>query len=357
MPTRYLLSLALLIVVAALLVNVGAPAGHGPVQAAPPPPPETVIIGVGDILLGRQLGEEMARADDYSIAFRNIRETLTAGDITFGNLEGPFCERGPYPANGMIFRFRPRAVESLKLAGLDVVSVANNHFGDGGEACMAFSLEHLRGAGILPAGAGRDYEEAHTAAILERNGVRFAFLAFTYAERNDHPGSKRPVVAGRDVRQLRRDVAAARERADVVIVSLHDGAEYTQRIARETEEFARAAIETGAAAVFGHHPHVPQRVEHYRDGWIFYSLGNFVFQQNSPPAVRNALIARLTFSGAELVRVEAVPAIIEWFAQPRLATQQEAAPILKSIGLADPLLRAAKERAAAEKQGTPAREK
>jgi len=298
-----------------------------------PSPPRLVVLGVGDILLGRQLGEEMAKTGDYGLAFRDIRETLAAADLTFGNLEGPFCDKGPYPAQGMIFRFRPAAVESLVRAGFDVVSVANNHFGDGGEACMEFSLDHLRQSRIAAVGAGRNFEEAHAAAVLEREGVRFAFLGYTYAARNDEPHSKRVVVAGRNGEQVRRDVAAARERADVVIVSLHDGAEYTQRVARETEDFARAAIEAGATAVFGHHPHVPQRVEPYRDGWIFYSLGNFVFQQHSPPATRTALMARLTFSGKELVRVEAVPVVIEWFAQPRLANEQEAQAILYSIGL------------------------
>jgi len=339
-PWRFFASLVVLALVAVTLVSSGVPEPRIRAEAAPAPP-EIVVLGVGDILLGRQLGEEMERTRDYSIAFRNIRETLAAADITFGNLEGPFCDKGPYPANGMIFRFRPAAVESLTRAGFDAVSVANNHFRDAGEACMEFSLDHLRQSRIAAVGAGRGFDEAHTAAILGRKGVRFAFLGYTYAARNDQPESKGMVVAGRNAEQVRRDVAAARERADVVIVSLHDGAEYTQRVARETEEFARAAIEAGATAVFGHHPHVPQRVEPYRDGWIFYSLGNFVFQQNSPPATRTAVMARLTFSGRELVRVEAVPAVIEWFAQPRMATEPEAAAILRSIGLKDATLWAA----------------
>lgn len=329
---RFFASLVVLALIAVTLVGTAVPSPRIRAEAAPAPP-EIVVLGVGDILLGRQLGEEMERARDYSIAFRNIRETLVAADITFGNLEGPFCEKGPYPANGMIFRFRPAAVESLTRAGFDAVSVANNHFGDAGEVCMEFSLDHLRQSRIAAVGAGRGFEEAHTAALLGRKGVRFAFLGYTYAARNDRPGNTHVVVAGRNAEQVRRDVAAARERADVVIVSLHDGAEYTRRVARETEEFARAAIEAGATAVFGHHPHVPQRVEHYRDGWIFYSLGNFVFQQNSPPSTRTALMARLTFSGRELIRAEAVPIVIEWFAQPRLATDKEAAAILHSIGV------------------------
>lgn len=334
---RFFIVLAMLVCLALALVCF-VPTYVPPEPPPKPAPPQTVVLGVGDILLGRQLGEEMARAGDYSIAFRNIRDTLTAADITFGNLEGPFCGKPPYSSSGMIFRFRPRAVESLVLAGFDVVSVANNHFGDGGDACMEFSLDHLHDAGIATAGAGRTFDGAHSAALVERNGIRFAFLGYTFAARNDHPKGKGLVIAGRDPQQVRRDVIAARGRADVIIVSLHDGAEYSQRIAKETEEFAHAAIEAGAVAVFGHHPHVPQRVEHYRDGWIFYSLGNFVFQQNTPPSARTALMARLTFSGTGLFRVEAVPAVIESFAQPRRATPDEAARVLASIGLFNPVL-------------------
>ena len=337
MLVRFCISLLLVLLLAIGLLR-WVPAPVPPAQAAPTAPPVTTLLAVGDILLGRQLGEEMARTGDYSLAFRDVRGTLAAADITFGNLEGPFCETPPYPASGMIFRFRPEAVESLTRAGFDVVSVANNHFGDGGDACMQFSLAHLRKAGVQPVGAGLTFDEAHGGAMVERNCICFAFLAYTYAARNDAPQAAAPVVTGRDPEQVRRDVAAARQRADVVIVSLHDGAEYTARVAKETEEFARAAIDAGAAAVLGHHPHVPQRIEQYGDGWIFYSLGNFVFQQNTPPETRTALIARLTFSGGALERVEVVPAIIEWFAQPRLASDEEGQRILATVGLKQTLL-------------------
>lgn len=278
----------------------------------------------------------MERTGDYTLPFAVIAPELSGADIAFGNLEGPFCEKPPYTKEGMIFRVRPRAVESLVLAGFDVVSVANNHFGDGGNACMEFSLARLREAKIAPVGAGLSYDDAHASAILFRHGVRFAFLGYSYAPRNDAPGAKNAVIAGRDPAQVRRDVAAARARADVVLVSLHDGAEYTRAVARETQEFARAAIDAGATAVFGHHPHVPQRVEQYGNGWIFYSLGNFVFWQNEPAATRTALLARLTFSGAKLERVEALPVVIESPGVPRLANEKQAAPILKAVGLASP---------------------
>jgi len=326
----------------------------------PPPPPApapmvTTVVAVGDILLGRTLGVEMQRTGDYSLPFQSIGAQLAA-DITFGNFEGTFCEAPPWLVTGMVFRIRPEAVKSFIAGGFDVVSVANNHFGDGGDACMRFSLPHLRANGIAYAGAGNTYDEAHAPAILERNGVKFGFLAYTYADRNDKPPSPPgndstgkkippakpappgPTIAGRNIANVRRDVAAARLQADVVIVSLHDGSEYLQRVAKETQDFAHAAIDAGAVAVLGHHPHVPQRVESYHGGWIFYSLGNFAFQQNTPPGVRHALLARLTFTEKSLTQVEALPAFIAAYARPRPATAEEAETILRSVGLSNSLL-------------------
>jgi len=288
---------------------------------------------VGDILLGRSLGKRMHLSGDYAEPFQDVAPLLQSAGIAFGNLEGPFCAKPPYFESGMIFRVRPEAVASLTFAGFDVMSVANNHMGDGGNACIEFTAGHLKSAGIFGAGAGKDYTAAHAPAVVTRNRVRFAFLGYTYAQRNDVPGATLPVVAGRNAESLRRDIAAAWPGADVVIVSLHDGAEYSRRVAPETEAFARAAIEAGASLVLGHHPHVPQRIEHYKGGWIFYSLGNFAFQQYTPPETRHALVARITFSGARIERVEALPAVIQYHSRPRPAAPEEALRILNPIGL------------------------
>jgi len=301
------------------------------------PPAKTTLVAVGDILLGRSLGTLMEETGDYTMAFQHIEPELQAADIAFANLEGPFCGEPPYYGSGMVFRVRPAAVAGLVHAGIDVLSVANNHFANGGDACMQFSLDLAHRNGIATAGAGMSYGEAHRPAILVRHGVRFAFLGYTYADRNDTPDATHGVIAGRNPERVREDVAAARRVADVVIVSLHDGTEYAARVAPETVEFCHAAIDAGAAVVLGHHPHVPQRMEHYHDGWIFYSLGNFVFQQYTPPEVQTAIMARVTFSGARVERVEATPLVIEWHSTPRLATRAEGAPILQRIGLTEPL--------------------
>jgi poly-gamma-glutamate synthesis protein (capsule biosynthesis protein) len=302
------------------------------------PPPQTTLVAVGDILLGRSLGVLMEESGNYSMPFENIEQEISSADIAFANLEGPFCGEPPYPGAGMVFRVRPAAVAGLVHAGFDVLSVANNHFDNGGDACIRFSLKHVHQAGIATAGAGETYAAAHAPAILVRHGVRFAFLGYTYADLNDTPEATHPVIAGRNPQRVREDVAAALREADAVIVSLHDGTEYTARVARETEEFCHAAIDAGAAVVLGHHPHVPQHIEQYHDGWIFYSLGNFVFQQYTPPEVQTALMARITFQGARVERVEATPLVIEWHSTPRLATREEGAPILSRIGLTKPLL-------------------
>jgi gamma-polyglutamate biosynthesis protein CapA len=302
------------------------------------PPPQTTLVAVGDILLGRSLGVLMEESGNYSMPFENIEREISSADIAFANLEGPFCGEPPYPGAGMVFRVRPAAVAGLVHAGFDVLSVANNHFDNGGDACIRFSLKHVHHAGIATAGAGETYAAAHAPAILVRHGVRFAFLGYTYADLNDTPEATHPVIAGRNPQRVREDVAAALREADAVIVSLHDGTEYSARVARETEEFCHAAIDAGAAVVLGHHPHVPQRIEQYHDGWIFYSLGNFVFQQYTPPEVQTALMARITFQGARVERVEATPLVIEWHSTPRLATKEEGAPILSRIGLTKPLL-------------------
>ena len=323
------------LLVAGLLFSVVEPE-HAP-ELRLQPPPRTTLVAVGDILLGRSLGTLMEETGNYSMAFVNIEPELRNADIAFANLEGPFCGEPPYYGSGMVFRVRPAAMAGLVHAGIDVLSVANNHFANGGDACMEFSLNLAHRNGIATAGAGMNYADAHRPAILVRHGVRFAFLGYTYADRNDTPDATHGVIAGRNPERVREDVAAARREADVVIVSLHDGTEYTARVAPETEEFCHAAIDAGAALVLGHHPHVPQHIEQYHDGWIFYSLGNFVFQQYTPPEVQTAIMARVTFSGARVARVEATPLVIDWHSTPRLATRQEGAPILRRIGLTEPL--------------------
>jgi len=191
------------LLLAGTLLSAIEPERAPDLQAAPPV--RTTLVAVGDILLGRSLGTMMEQTKDYSLAFRKIEPELQRADIAFANLEGPFCGEPPYYGEGMVFRVRPAAIAGLVHAGIAVLSVANNHFANGGDACMSFSLDLAHRAGIATAGAGETYDEAHHPAILVRHGVRFAFLGYTYAERNDTPDATHAVIAGRNPERVRED--------------------------------------------------------------------------------------------------------------------------------------------------------
>jgi poly-gamma-glutamate synthesis protein (capsule biosynthesis protein) len=116
---------------------------------------------------------------------------------------------------------------------------------------------------------------------------------------------------------LTQDIERAKEKAHVVIVSIHWGTEYEQSPTERQRMFAHLAVDSGASLILGHHPHVVQPVEQYKDGYIFYSLGNFVFDQMWSEETRNGLIARIFFEGRQIKKVETITVTIYEFHQPR----------------------------------------
>jgi len=216
--------------------------------------------------------------------FENARPLLSAGDIVFGNLETPASLRGtPYPGKDPIITFRapPGIIFGLKKAGFSVLSLANNHINDYGPIALADTLEALDLAGIARCGAGRNEGEARQPAVVEREGKRFAFLAYVEPMWSATPAGEGPGAAILDSVQVVRDIASAREQADFVVVSLHWGEEH-QGTPRESDRaLARLFVDAGADAILGHHPHVLQGAEFYRSKPILYSLGNFVFDMLS----------------------------------------------------------------------------
>jgi poly-gamma-glutamate synthesis protein (capsule biosynthesis protein) len=218
----------------------------------------------------------------------------------------------------MIFKAEPEMIEALQVAGVDVVSTANNHARDCNGHGVEFTLDWLGQHGIAAAGSGRSAEEAHSGAVVERNGVRFGFLAYTYDQSNGNFKDIDQRVALLDVEAMRADVARMHERADVVIVSMHAGIEYLPKPVAQQTEFAHAAIDAGARIVVGHHPHVVQPWEHYGSGVIFYSLGNLVFDQFQRVETQHGVLAEVVFSGRTLKRARVLPVDIVR-SVPRLA--------------------------------------
>lgn len=271
-----------------------------PESAPPPPPPATRLLFGGDVMLSRYVGILARRHKDPAWPFRQLAPYLRGADIAFVNLESPFSDRGAPVEKGMIFKAEPAMIEGLVLAGIDVVSTANNHARDQRGYGLDYTLRWLGQHGIRAAGTGTD-------AVLERNGVRFGFLAYTYDQSNGNYPDQDSRVAMLDIVRMTGDVARMRRNADVVIVSMHAGDEYRARPNRQQTDFARAAIDSGAAVVAGHHPHVAQSAERYREGVIFYSLGNLVFDQFQRTETQQGLLAEVVFRGAKLESFKTIP--------------------------------------------------
>jgi poly-gamma-glutamate synthesis protein (capsule biosynthesis protein) len=192
----------------------------------------------------------------------------------------------------------------------DAVSVANNHTGDFGKDAFAEQLGLLEGAHLPWFGGGRNATAAHEPLVVERNGIRIAFLGYVeFKPRSFEASATRPGVAwsGED-EQVLRDIAAARRRADLVIPFMHWGWEDESDPSPRLREFARRMIDAGAAMVVGSHPHVTQGAESYKGRPIVYSLGNFLFNgfDTVPTTTGWILEARLGRGGVERWRTRVV---------------------------------------------------
>jgi poly-gamma-glutamate capsule biosynthesis protein CapA/YwtB (metallophosphatase superfamily) len=268
-------------------------------QAAPAR--NKVVLG-GDVMLSRNVAARARAKKDPAWPFRDIAPVFAEADIAFVNLESPFSDKGAVMQRGMIFKTEPDMIAGLEHAGIDVVSTANNHARDRGSYGLEFTVDHLAAHGIAAVGTGKTIEAAHAGAVLQRNGVNFGFLAYTYDGNNGNYPDVDLRIALLDIESMRADVTAMKARADVILVSMHAGIEYATSANKQQAEFARAAIDAGARVVMGHHPHVRQPWEWYGGGAIFYSLGNLIFDQFQRTETQIGSIAELVFEGTQIVQ-------------------------------------------------------
>lgn len=264
------------------------------------------IVFVGDIMLSRRIGSLMVEQADWRYPFLKTASTTRTADIAFANLENPVSSRGRNVGSKYSFRANPESLKGLKYAGFDVVSLANNHINDYGAEAIYDTFTHLESVGIYYAGAGKDAVAVRTPAIIETEGQRVAFLAYTnmvppHLYRED----ARPAVAPLDLGVMRKDIRNAKQTlgADFVVVSAHWGVEYQDTPRPQERTLAHALIDAGADMVIGHHPHTIQQGEWYNGGYIAYSLGNFVFDQNFSKATETGEFLTAVVEEGELVSV------------------------------------------------------
>ncbi len=293
-----------------------------------PDPAVTHLVFGGDVMLSRHVARVAREKRDPAFPLRDLAPVLQAADIAFVNLESPFSDRGALVQRGMIFKSEPEMIAALELAGVDVVSTANNHARDQGSHGVEFTLDWLERHQIAVAGTGSSAEAAHAGVVIVRNGVKFGFLAYTYDQSNGNHTDTDDRVAIMDVTRMREDVVRLGARADAIIVSMHAGIEYSPKSNAQQVAFARAAIDAGASVVVGHHPHVTQPWERYGQGVIYYSLGNLVFDQFQRAETQRGALADIVFEGPRLARASLLPVEIVGTA-PRLAV---AKPVAGSSG-------------------------
>ena len=274
--------------------------------ASDPPGYNRLIFG-GDVMFCRAVRKQILAEKDPALPFRKIAPLMAAADIAFVNLESPFSDVGKYLNGGLVFHAAPEMIAGLELAHIAVASTANNHARDCGPHGVEFTIKWLRSHGIEPLGSAESAEENHAGIILERNGLKFGFLGYTFDQKNGNWRNLDPRIAMADPATVCRDVTALRKQADVVIVSMHHGVEYKTTPLPAQMEFAHAAIDAGAKLVIGHHPHVIQPYEIYKDGMIFYSLGNLVFDQYQRQATQHGEIVQVSFLGRDILATHIMP--------------------------------------------------
>jgi len=298
--------------------------------------PTVRLAAVGDLMLSRSIGAALQR-NPRDTPFAAVAAPLLEADVTVGNLECAIGTGGRPAPKAYTFLAPPAAAVSLRDAGFDLVSLANNHSLDFGTRALSSTLDLLAAQGILTTGAGMDESTARRPALMEVNGLKLAFLGYVdvpierggFNTASWRATAQRPGVVWADPRIIAADVAAAREQADVVVVLLHSGYEDQATPNPIQRRAARAAIDAGAALVLGAHPHVLQGVERYNGGVIAYSLGNFVFDGLGGPRAESAIL-NVTLSREGVQSFTWTPVALR-AGRPTLASGQQARAILAKL--------------------------
>lgn len=249
---------------------------------------QITFSAIGDILIHARVYNDALTDGEYDFMpmLEKVDPFLNDTTITFANQEtmigGESIGLSTYPS----FNSPVEVGDSLKQVGVDVVSIANNHTLDRGEKAIQHAIKYWDKIGMMYTGSYKDEEDSKTVRIYETDeGMSVAFLAYTYGTNGiTVPEGKDYLVNYIDREKIAKDIAEAEEKADVTILSLHQGNEYERLPSQEQKDLVQFAADKGADVVLGHHPHVLQPVEWVegKDGnktFVIYSLGNFLSGQ------------------------------------------------------------------------------
>lgn len=278
------------------------------------------IIFVGDVMTSRTVAQKMKK-NGYDYPFSGVIEYLKSADMVFANLETPITP-GPSVSSGdVVFRSDPEVANALARANIKIVSLANNHSMNFGVQGIADTFRYLMSAGVDFVGAGNNEAETYAPKYVDIDGINFAFLAFTDTDVLP-PGAAieviQPGVAIMGLAKAKKAIQIAKGVADVIVVSMHSGTEYTATPNQRQTNFARGVVDAGADLVIGHHPHWTQPVERYKGKYIFYSLGNFVFDQMWSRKTREGEAVKIYFSKDGVEKYDLTKIVIDDYSRPKI---------------------------------------
>jgi poly-gamma-glutamate synthesis protein (capsule biosynthesis protein) len=257
---------------------------------------EATVLLTGDVMLGRSVMTKSLNVNDPVYPFRQVAARLREADIVFSNLETPIIANCPRSDTGLKFCAIQALAEGLVFAGVDVVNLANNHTLNYGKEGLEQTKKILTANDIKWVGDGN-------LEIIEKGQMKFGFLGFDFL-------TKTP---------LEKDYALVKNSAsqvDQLIVGVHWGKEYTRQPAAAQKNIAKKLIENGADVIVGHHPHWVQEIEFIDGKPVYYSLGNFIFDQMWSRETRKGLAVELDFRNNKLVEENQLPIYIETIGQP-----------------------------------------
>jgi poly-gamma-glutamate synthesis protein (capsule biosynthesis protein) len=266
-----------------------------------------ILIG-GDIIFGKGV-RQIVQAHGIGYLFETVAPILRNADWTILNMEGCISTRGAPLDKEYTFRAPPELAKHLRLAGVSMVSLGNNHSMDYGRVALMDTIEHLWRAGIWWAGAGANRQAAAQPVYVDFGGVRGAIICFTAVVPRDFPaGDKTPGVA--TLSDILPVLPEARKNADILIAIPHWGDEGKTQPNAKQKRIARTLADAGVDLIVGHHPHVVQGYARVGKAHVFYSVGNFIHTPRSTLSRQGALIAaEITAQGVQ--KLELIPLWLE----------------------------------------------
>jgi poly-gamma-glutamate synthesis protein (capsule biosynthesis protein) len=236
-------------------------------------------------------------------------------DLAITNHESPIADNWVFHLHGFTFSGKPELTEIFTRAGIDYMSLANNHIRDFGSSGIMDTRKHLKRYGIAFSGAGKDLQQARQLAILDVKGVKLAIVACSahdWVWAGETYAGATPCLN----KYLVPDIRRANREADVVLVFPHWGVEYDRDPQGKQRKLAARWVKVGADLVLGHHSHVAGAIEEIDGSPIFYSLGNFIFDQNWATYTMESILLEVTFHADRLVQLRMHPFLTHDQAQP-----------------------------------------